>query len=406
VKALNLVHVSSLPPTACGIAEYTSALARHITALATGSGTTLVRLSFDPKDTGTAAEHLAVDPSDATAFEAAAATINRLDHCVVLLQHEFKLYGGADGANLSRFLAALKVPVIATLHTVSPALPPARRMLLAELIRTSKFVFVLSNLTADILAEHYQVGPEKVKVLPHGVPDIPFCYPEETNYPGLPTRHIRFVTAGLLRPAKGIEHALEALREVKRVFPDFTYVICGADHPRSQPAPEYRKQLRNLIAAYGLQGNVTMIDRFVKAAELVTIIQACHAGILPYAAPAQSSSGVLAILLACGRPVIASDFQYSRAVLTEGTGVVVPAGDTGALASALTALATDPNRLRLMMTESYRQTRSWIWSKVAGQHLEAAAIAAAAHGAVARRQKPPRPPTSTQTAPQSSLAAV
>jgi glycosyltransferase involved in cell wall biosynthesis len=329
-------------------------------------------LSFDPKDTGAPAECFTVDPSDAIALETAAASINRLDHCVVLLQHEFKLYGGSDGETLLPFLAALKVPVIATLHTVSPSLPSPRRLVLAELIRSSKFVVVLSKAAAAILAEHYHAGADKVKVLPHGVPDVPFCHPEEANYPGLANCHIRFVTAGLLRPAKGIEHALRALREVRCVFQNFTYVICGADHPRNSAAADYRKHLLSLIADYGLQNNVTMIDRFVEAAEMVHIIQACHAGILPYAAPTQSSSGVLALMLACGRPVIASDFQYSRAVLSVGTGVVVPLGDTAALASALKSLAMHPDRLRLMMTESYRQTRDWVWSTVAGQHLEIA----------------------------------
>lgn len=370
------------PPTACGIAEYTSALAHHITVRAPSLGTTLVRLSLDPEETLPPAKYLAVNPSDPTAFDAAAAQINRLDHCVVLLQHEFKLYGGADGENLSRFLKALKVPVLATLHTVSPSLKPTRRLLLAELIRSSKFIIVLSKAAAELLATQYQVEPEKVKVFPHGVPDVPFCFPEETSYPGLQNGHIRFITAGLIRPAKGIEHALAALRALRQVCPDFSYVICGADHPRSPAAADYRKHLLNLIASYGLANNVTMIDRYVEAAEMHCIIQACHASILPYAAPGQSSSGVLALSLACGRPVIASDFQYSRAVLNQATGIVVPTADAQAFASALAEIATQPERLRRMMKESYRQTRDWVWSKVVGQHLDIAAEADASPGPV------------------------
>ncbi|MCX6930204.1 MAG: glycosyltransferase, partial [Verrucomicrobia bacterium] len=199
-----------------------------------------------------------------------------------------------------------------------------------ELLRHSKLVLVFSDRAAAILFERYASDPRRVRVIPHGVPDVPFRLPDDADYPGLPSRKMRFITAGLIRPAKGIEHALAALKTLKKSFSDFTYVIAGADHPKSSAAAQYRQTLLTLITEYGLENHVVLVDRFLDAREMHNLIQACHAGILPYAAPDQSSSGVLALLLACGRPVIASDFQYSRAILNDRIGAVVPALDTKA----------------------------------------------------------------------------
>jgi len=99
-------------------------------------------------------------------------------------------------------------------------------------------------------------------------------------------------------------------------------------------------------------------------------IQACDAGILAYTSPEQSSSGVLALTLACGRPVITNDFQHARAIVDGKNGILVPAGDAGALVSAIEFLAQDKNLRGQMAETSYVSTRSWVWPEVAQKHLD------------------------------------
>ena len=47
---------------------------------------------------------------------------------VVIVQHEFGIFGGSDGSHLLAFLAALNIPYVMTLHTVGHSSHPASEM--------------------------------------------------------------------------------------------------------------------------------------------------------------------------------------------------------------------------------------------------------------------------------------
>lgn len=367
---MRIVHLSSLPPTACGVAEYTATLANAVQAKSPQAPPFFVHLNSEAKEMQQDDRHVRINPSDRTAVEAAATTVNRLERKAVLLQHEFKLYGGTDGENVIGFLQALKCPVVTTLHTVWPSFPPVRQRVFLELLRRSNRLVVFSEIAADILRASYGVAATKVDVIPHGVPDVPFRRLGEIELSEVPPRSVKFITTGLLRPAKGIEHVIAALGEVKKRFSDFAYVICGADHPRNAGARKYRSKLLAAVSHHALQDHVFFVDSFLEWPALVAAIQACDVGILAYTSPEQSSSGVLALTLACGRPAIATDFQYARAILDGHNGIVVPAGDMNALASAIESLARDDGQRRRMAERSYNSTRSWVWPDVAQRHLD------------------------------------
>jgi glycosyltransferase involved in cell wall biosynthesis len=89
-----------------------------------------------------------------------------------------------------------------------------------------------------------------------------------------------------------------------------------------------------------------------------------------YTSPEQSSSGVLALTLSCGRPAIATDFQYARAILDGHNGMVVPSGNLNALISAIESLALNDGERARMAEASYNSTRSWVWPEVAQRHLK------------------------------------
>jgi len=163
--------------------------------------------------------------------------------------------------------------------------------------------------------------------------------------------------------------SFHCMGEVKKRFSDFAYVICGADHPRNAGASEYRSKLLAAVSYHGLENHVFFVDRFLDWPELVRTIQACDVGILAYTSPEQSSSGVLALTLACGRPAIATDFQYARAVLDGDNGIVVQTGNLNALVSAIESIAVNDDKRARMAEISYRSTRSWTWSQVAQRHL-------------------------------------
>jgi len=368
-RPFHIVHVSSLPPTACGVAEYTDTLAKTMQANWPAATHFFVHLDADATEILQDSQRITINPADPIAVAAAATAVNRLERKVVLLQHEFKLFGGADGENICGFLQALDCPVVTTLHTVWPKFPPVRQKVFLEVLRQSDKVIIFSEIAAKTLRVDYELPAEKIHMIPHGVPDVPFRRLGEDDLFNVPRRSVRFITTGLLRPAKGIEYVIAAMGEVKKRFADFAYVICGADHPRNASAREYRNKLLAAVSDHGLENHVFFIDRYLDWPQLVMAIQACDAGILAYTSPEQSSSGVLALTLACGRPVITNDFQHARAIVDGKNGILVPAGDAGALVSAIEFFAQDKNLLRQMAETSYVSTRSWVWPEIAQKHL-------------------------------------
>jgi len=370
MNPLHLVHVSTFPPTQCGIAEYTAALTHHLRAIEGSVSPFFIKLECGSGTAARANGSIAIDPLDNAAFIQAADAVNRLEEKAVLLQHEFKLYGTEDGGNLLPFLDRLRAPVTTTLHTVRPSLPPARHHVFLDVLRQSGLLVVFSSIAAQILSKSYGMPAEKVRVIPHGVPDVPFQTPGEGERAAVADNRVRFITCGLLRPTKGIELALGALAELKKGFRSFVYLVCGTDHPRNPDTLCYRKQLETLVNRYDLREHVVFENRFFGRTEFVKAVQACDVGILPYTSPEQSSSGILALMLACGRPVIATDFQYARATVDRRRGILVPMGDVHALAAAMESLASDATRRKRMAEASYCSTRDWVWRVVAQRHLE------------------------------------
>src|ERR1700679_900298 len=102
--------LSTYPPTQCGLASFTASLATHMP----GAGIVAV---VDRPELGLPSEVVHQMSSGAPGAEAAAAAaLDRFD--VAVVQHEYGIYGGADGEDVIRVLRRVHVPVIVVLHTV------------------------------------------------------------------------------------------------------------------------------------------------------------------------------------------------------------------------------------------------------------------------------------------------
>jgi glycosyltransferase involved in cell wall biosynthesis len=366
-----IVHISSFPPAPCGIAEYISNLARYMHGPDCKPTGLNIALRHDVANACRGEGGLAINPADDSAMKTAANEINAIARKVVFIQHEFKLFGGPDGENLLVLLNAIEAPIVATLHTVWPSFPDVRRRIVVELLRTCTHVTVFTDRAAKIIRYNYGATSSKVSVVPHGVPDVALRLPSPDGL-----GRLRMISLGLLRPAKGIELVLSALSQLRSEGLRFKYIICGAAHPRNTAAMAYLEGLHRLVEGYGLGDSVEFVNEYVDGNRLVELIQSCDIGVLPYTVKEQSSSGVLALVMACGRPVIATDFQCACATLRCENGIVTPIGDVAAMAAAIRTLARDIEMRERMMSANYDATRPWIWPVVAAQFAAIAARAA------------------------------
>jgi hypothetical protein len=115
---------------------------------------------------------------------------------------------------------------------------------------------------------------------------------------------------------------------------------------------------------------VSFYNRFVEIDELIEFIGMADIYITPYLNPAQITSGTLAYSFGCGKAVVSTPYWYAEELLADGRGVLVPFGDSGALAREVCELLRDEPRRHAMRKKAYLLGREMIWSHVAHLYME------------------------------------
>lgn len=285
---------------------------------------------------------------------------------VVSIQHEYGIWGGEDGDHVLDFVRALRVPAVATLHTVLREPAPHQRAVLAELVALAESTVVMSRSAANLLAAGYGVQPGRVHVIPHGVPDIPLV-DSATVKPalGLGGRDV-VLSFGLLGPGKGYELAIQALPEVVAAHPEVVYVILGATHPDlvAREGEAYRQSLVDLVAQLDLGEHVRFVDRYVGRNELVHWLQAADVFVTPYPNLGQIVSGTLSYAMSAGRAVVSTPYAYAAELLADGRGVLVAPASPRALAGGLSAVLGDESLRAGIGARAHAHTRRMLWPAV------------------------------------------
>lgn len=176
--------------------------------------------------------------------------------------------------------------------------------------------------SAAIARDLRRLTPElPVTIRPHPVYDT---YPLPRG--DLPRRAgLELLFFGLIRPYKGLDIALRALRDSARA--DVRLTVAGEFW-------QGQAETRALIGELGLDDAVELVPRHVSDQEAAEYFARCDAVIAPYRSV--TSSAVVALAQWYGRPVIASDLPgLSEAVAAGETGWLFPAGDIRALADIL-----------------------------------------------------------------------
>ena len=281
----------------------------------------------------------------------------------VSIQHEYGIWGGQDGAYVLDFVRALRVPAVATLHTVLGNPSPSQKRILTELIDSTNATVVMSQTAATLLASAYRVDPAKIEVVAHGVPHLPLVAPDSIKpLLGLQGRAV-ILSFGLLGPGKGYESAIAAMPAVLKAVPSATYVILGATHPDllSREGEAYRHKLQAVAADLGVTEHIRLVDRFVSPAELGTWIEAADIFVTPYPNLDQIVSGTLSYAMGAGKAIVSTPYAYARERLAHGRGRLVPAGSSDALADTLVELLRDSTLRAALGQRAYAYSRGMIW---------------------------------------------
>lgn len=165
---------------------------------------------------------------------------------------------------------------------------------------------------------------------------------------------------GILRRYKGIPTLLEAMARLRCLVPEVRLVVAG---PRFHDVD--MDELLALADRLGLVDAVVWRVQYVPRDQVPLYFLACDVMALPYAKAYDSA--VLKIAQPLGVPVVVSDTGGLAAAVEGGrAGVVVPPGDSEALARALARLLSDPERAAGLAARGRQLARTvFSWANVA-----------------------------------------
>ena len=386
-----IAFLGNYPPRRCGIASFTHDLREAVAACSPGSGNSVLAVTDPGHSYNYPPEvRFEIPESDIQSYLRAADFLNLSRAEVLCVQHEFGIYGGPAGSHVIGLLRRARMPAVTTLHTILEHPDSDQRTAFNDLIECSTRLVCMTEHGRGLLRSVYGVPDEKIALIPHGIPDLPFAdpnfYKDLFDVAGRPV----LLTFGLLSPGKGIEYAIKALPEIIARHPEVVYIVLGATHPNlvRDQGESYRLSLESLARKLGVGDHVMFVNRYVSHGELCEYISAADIYLTPYLNEAQVTSGTLAYCFGAGKAVVSTPYWHAAELLAEGRGVLVPFRDAGAIATAVNHLLDDEAGRHAMRKHAYLLGREMVWKNAAAAYLRVFAEAREAATAAPRACRP------------------
>jgi len=354
--------LGTFPPTVCGLATFSAALADGLSA--NGAEASVVRVSDGPSHPD---PRVVGELVNGSAASVAASSELLSQNQIAVIQHEYGIYGGVDGDEVLEVVRGLRVPSIVVAHTILKHPSPHQRAVLETIAAMADQVVVMSESASERLCFGYDVDRRKVTTIPHGV-TIPRRATVRRS--GRPT----LLTWGLLGPGKGVERVIDAMCSLRDLPGRPRYLVAGQTHPKVLAADgeSYRIARIEQARRRGVAAAVSFDAGYQTVSSLNALAQSATVVVLPYDSADQVTSGVLVDAIASGRPVVATAFPHAVELLAGGAGIVVDHDDPDALVSALRRVVTDPYLAGSMAEAARRLAPTMAWAVVAEQYLHLA----------------------------------
>ncbi len=371
-----ILFITSYPPRECGIATYSHDLLHawqqqfnqsfsvKVCALENGEATGAYVYPNEVK--------YILHTDNLKQYYHLADSINNDENLqIIMVQHEFGLYGGVNGEYLVRFLSSINKPIISTFHTVLPRPNEAQKKIIQNIITLSAKIIVMTQNAATILAATYGAPDNKITIIAHGTHLTAMGNKQEKKAKKHLGNRTVLSTFGLLSSGKCIETALDALPAIVAEFPEVVYLIIGKTHPNviKREGENYRNLLFEKVIALELQNNVRFINKYLVLSELQEYLQLTDIYLFTSKNPDQAVSGTFAYAMAGGCPVISTPIPHATEMLNEA-GVIIDFQNIRQLAAATIQLLSNPALLQQMRLNALHKMRPTAWQNAAIAHCQ------------------------------------
>lgn len=385
-KKLRIGLISSYVPKRCGIATYSRDLIESMEICEDLDWRLIaaedVNDSYDYGD-----KKLAIIKKDnLESYVKAAKLMNKWKPDVVLLEHEYGLFGGnwseiirngkkqccPTGDYVLTLLDNISAPVIATLHTIIPRPDKFRADVLRAISKRSSKLVTMTDDAKNILTRNYNINDNRIVVIPHGVPH-PSRRKKEIVYRDLKLDSNKYylLTTGLIGSNKGIDYIIRALPKIINKHPEVVLLIVGQTHPNILAAEgeKYRNSLISLADDLNVSDHIQFINEYLPTEKLVDYFTIADVYLTIHKDPNQSASGTLAYAMGCGLVSISTPYRYAKEVLADGRGFLIPFKSYAAISKRINMLIDDPELSLQTRAKAMEFGDSMSWAKVGCEYL-------------------------------------
>lgn len=368
---MSILNLGTYPPKQCGIATFSNDLRNNLEL--TGRRVLIAAVSDEEYSYDYPAEViLELRQHRVEDYELCARLINtnpKID--LLIIQHEYGIYGGEDGEYVLNLVNSLRKPFIVVAHTVLPQPSANQLRVLKELADKAEAVVCMSTRSARLLSSVFSVPADKIFLIHHGVPV--FAKQDRETLKalyGLQGNKI-ITTFGLIGPGKGLENGIRAVARILSRHPQVHYLIAGQTHPMllKREGESYREMLGDLIDELDLKGHVSFVNRFLSLQELGDYLSMSDIYLSPYPNMDQAVSGTMAFALGCGRAIVSTPYEYALEMLQEAKrGILAFSSLPEHLAMALTRVLEDDKVQAVLEQNAARIGKKMLWPYVAEQY--------------------------------------
>ncbi|MEM0489444.1 MAG: glycosyltransferase [Candidatus Bathyarchaeia archaeon] len=244
-------------------------------------------------------------------------------------------------------------------------------LLILYFLRDKIVIVCRNSIMEKILAKYLR--NLQTKFIPHGCPAPKPILPEESsrlkNILGFSNKKV-VLYLGYISRYKGVSYLIKAFAKIHKKFPQAILLIAGDYfNPLDKYRPKkhtYLPTLKKLVRDLALEERVIFHTFHIPDEYLKFYLAIADVICLPYVTSNISFSGILAIAMSYGKPVIVSNCGWFNDVIIDGeNGLVVPEKDIDALAEAI-ALLLENDRLRLKLGSSLAsKAHEFSWDNIA-----------------------------------------